>query len=205
MSVLIALYRISPTVPLGIAEGESLGMFVGNALGEADGVPLGWRLGIAEGESLGKYVGEPLGLADGFLLGCRLGTAEGESLGGYDGEEVGLADGVPVGCWLGTVEGDSLGKYDGEALRETDGLLDSISSRCSTALSSAPPLVSTVPAVLALVGDSVSITGLPVGGEGEGAGVSGADDVITAVCPSGVKVSVTKAFSSFKKSSSRSA
>ena len=60
-----------------------------------------------------------------------------------------------------------------------------------------------------LVGDGVDTPGLPVGGEGEATGLSGADDVITATSPPGDKVNVTEAsfvpLFLFKKSSSRSA
>jgi hypothetical protein len=93
-----------------------IGLFVGEALGLADGLLLiGEADGDLEGLDDGELVGDSLGLFDGDLEGLDDGELVGDLLGLFDGDLEGLDDGELVG--------DLLGLLDGEALVLAEGLL----------------------------------------------------------------------------------
>jgi hypothetical protein len=81
--------------------------------------------GLAEGEELGVMLGEALGLIEGafegLVLGDLLGLSEGLALGLTDGEELddilGEALGLIEGAFEGPVLGDLLGLVDGTLTR----------------------------------------------------------------------------------------
>ena len=92
MSTLAPTHKATVGLPVGDELGEEDGDADGERDGDADGLLLGDTEGLAEGDALGLALGLVLGLVDGEMLG----DDEGDTLGDADGLALGLVVGATV-------------------------------------------------------------------------------------------------------------
>lgn len=156
---------------LGLREGTTVGLELGDIVGGRDGEKLGrlvgLPLGLLEGFELGDVVGSSDGGSLGLSVGPTEGPFEGKGLGINEGEKDGLLLGVDVGAVVGTPLGSELGRDDGLMLGN---------SECSTLGPGEGSKVEgeTVgPPVILEVGDDVRSNASKVG---SGEGLSVAED-----------------------------